>query len=417
MNRRLTFAIGAIQALVAVAIGFGSLVVPLSILWLVENDAQTNWLVAFRTASDLWLLAQGAPLDVAAGKFLSVDVPAFSISLIPLGYSVVLAAIAYRLGRRLSSAPEIWPAWLAALITYALLAWSLLSAAGDKAISPNPIFAIVCPILFFAFFTSVGALAGDPKAIYGVSKNVQAPERKAIKAFFANQFSKLPWVIRVVWSPAVRAGSAVVLGLLTISAALIAVLVLLKWINIITFYESVHATGLGGLAMTVGQISLLPNFAIFGADWLTGVGFSIGHGSLISPLGSAAGPLPTIPLLAILPQGTLSFGMIAVVVPLVLAFLATLAIRGHAADVRFEFATPIASALALGLSIATVAAAELATLTWLATGGVGPGRLAYVGANPLLVFAVTFVEVGAVAVLAAFYSARPNAADHPLLRR
>ena len=207
------------------------------------------------------------------------------------------------------------------------------------------------------------------------------------------------------------------LALTTVSAVLIALLLIFNWINIITFYESVHATWLGGFAMTVGQIALLPNFVVYGAAWLIGVGFSIGAGSLISPLGSAAGPLPTIPILSILPQGQLSFGMIAIVVPLVLAFLATLMIRSHAADVRFEFATPLASALALGLSIGFVTAGELALLAWLASGGFGPGRLQVNGVSPLWIFLVSFVEVAAVSVLASFYSARPNAADHPLLRR
>jgi hypothetical protein len=160
---------------------------------------------------------------------------------------------------------------------------------------------------------------------------------------------------------------------------------------------------------------LLPNFVIFAASWFTGVGFSIGAGSLISPLGSAAGPLPAIPVLAVLPQGTLGFGMIAVVVPLVLAFFATLAIKKHADDVRFEFATPIASALALGLSIAFIAASQMALLAWLASGAFGPGRFQSNGVNPLVLFAVVFVEVAAVSVLASFFSARPDRPDHPLL--
>lgn len=415
MNRRLTFAIGAIQALSAVAIGVGAIAVPLSILWIFEQDAQTGWLVAFRTAADIWLLSQGTPIDVAAGKFLGLDVPAFAITLIPLAYSIVLGWLAVRIGRRFSGAPEIWPAWLAALAVYAALAFGITRATEFAAVTPNQILGVVCPTLFFAFFMTVGAVVGEPRAVYGASKNAQATERQAIKDFFRSTFEKLPWVIRVVWSPALRAGTGIVLSLLVISAALIALLVAVNWINVITFYESVHATLLGGFALTVGQIALLPNFVIYGAAWLTGVGFSIGAGSLISPLGSAAGPLPTIPILSILPQGQLSFGMIAIVVPLVLAFMATLAIRNHAEDVRYEFATPLASALALGLSIAFVAACELAILAWLASGGFGPGRMATNGVNPLMIFVVSFIEVGAVSILASFYSARPNAADHPLI--
>ena len=82
---------------------------------------------------------------------------------------------------------------------------------------------------------------------------------------------------------------------------------------------------------------------------------------------------------------------------------------------RFEFATPLASAFALGLSIAFVAAVELAALAWLASGAFGPGRFASNGVNPLILFAVFFVEVGVVAVVASFFAAKPNRADHPLL--
>mgnify|MGYP000700476493 CR=1 FL=1 len=92
-------------------------------------------------------------------------------------------------------------------------------------------------------------------------------------------------------------------------------------------------------------------------------------------------------------------------------------LRDHARDVRYEFATPIASALALGLAIAFVAAAELALIGWFASGGFGPGRFAVAGVNALILFAVTFVEVGAVSFLTSFYSAKPDKADHPLLRR
>ena len=417
MNRRLTLAIGALQALITVVIGFGALAVPLAVLWLFENDAQTHFDVALRSASDIWLLAQGVSLNVAAGQFLGLKVAAFAISLIPLGYSIFLAWLAWRVGRRISGAPEMWSAWLGAGATYALLNFLIVRSADFKVISPNQIMGMIFPVLFFLGFMIAGSIIGEPKAVYGVAKGVQAAEREAIRDAFSKLFGSLPWVIRVVWSPALRAGTAIVAGLLALSSVAIALLVALNWIGVVTFYESVHATVLGGFAMTAAQIALLPNFVVFGASWFAGVGFSIGAGSLISPLGSAAGPLPVVPVLAILPQGTLGFGMVAVVIPLVLAFIATLAIKKHADDVRFEFATPVASALALGLSIAFVSAAELAVLGWLASGAFGPGRFQANGVNPLILFAVVFIEVAVVAVLASFFAAKPNQPDHPLLAK
>ena len=415
MNRRLTFAIGALQALISVAIGLGALAVPLAILWLFENDPQTNFLVAFRTAADIWLLSQGATINVAAGTFLGLEVPAFNITLMPLGFSIFLAWLAWRVGRTISGATEMWPAWLGAIGTFSILNFLVVKAADFKAVAPDQIGGLIWPVLFFSAFVFLGSLVGEPRPVYGVAKGMVSTERKLINDFFAKTFAALPWVIRVVWVPALRAGTGIVVALLVVSAAAIGLLFAFNWIGVVTFYETVHSTFLGGFAITSAQIALLPNFVIFAASWLTGVGFSIGAGSLISPLGSAAGPLPAIPALAVLPQGTLDFGMIAIGVPLLLAFFATLAIKKHADDVRFEFATPIGSALALGLSIAFVAAVELALLGWLASGAFGPGRFASNGVEPLLLFAVVFVEVALVAVLASFFAAKPIRPDHPLL--
>lgn len=415
MNRRLTFAIGALQALIAVAIGFGSLALGLAILWVFENDSQTDFLLAFRTAADIWLLAQGASINVATGNFLALEVEAFKITLMPLGFSIFLGWLAWRVGRTASGASEMWPAWLGAVGTFAILNFLIVRAADFKAVAPDQIGGLIWPVFFFTACVLVGSLIGEPKPVYGVAKGMISLERKMVNDFFSKTFAALPWVIRVVWVPALRAGTGIVVALLIVSAAAIGLLFAVNWIAVVTFYETVHATFLGGFVITVAQIALLPNFVIFAASWLTGVGFSIGAGSLISPLGSAAGPLPAIPALAILPQGTLDFGMIAVGVPLLLAFFATLAIKKHADDVRFEFATPIGSALALGLSIAFVAAFEMALLGWLASGAFGPGRFATSGVDPLILFAVVFAEVAVVSVLASFFAAKPLRPDHPLL--
>jgi hypothetical protein len=105
----------------------------------------------------------------------------------------------------------------------------------------------------------------------------------------------------------------------------------------------------------------------------------------------------------------------AVIVPLVAAFVATLAIKNHADAIRFEFASAWSAAISLGLAIALVAAVEMGLLAALASGAIGPGRLQTFGVNPLLVAAVVFVETAVVSIFAAFFSARPDEADHPLL--
>ena len=399
------------------AIGLGVLVVPLLILWLIEQNGLTNVLVAYRSAVDLWLLAQGVPIDVAAGQFAGLKFEAFSIALMPLAYSAFLAVLAFRFGRKLSGAPELWTAWVSAAATYELATYGLTHSVQFAGASPNTSLALIAPLAFFSFFMVLGSVVGEPRAVYGVGRNQQAAERVAIRNYLQSRFERLPWFVRVSWSPAWRAGTGITVALLAVSALALGILVLFNWVSVITFYESVHASVLGGFLLTIGQIAVLPNLVAWAASWFTGVGFAIGTGSLLSPLGSAAGPLPMVPLLSVVPQGTFAFGMVAIIVPLLLGFLATVWVRDHARDVRYEFATPLASALTLGLSIAFVTATELTVVGALASGAFGPGRFQTAGVNALMLFVVVFVEVAAVSVLTSFYSAKPDKADHPLLRR
>jgi hypothetical protein len=100
--------------------------------------------------------------------------------------------------------------------------------------------------------------------------------------------------------------------------------------------------------------------------------------------------------------------MVAIGVVLVASFIATLSIRRSADEIRFEFATAWSAAVSLGLSIALVTSLQLGLLAVLASGAAGPGRLSLIGINPWLLMLISFIEVFAVATLAAFLSARPT---------
>jgi hypothetical protein len=158
-------------------------------------------------------------------------------------------------------------------------------------------------------------------------------------------------------------------------------------------------------------MAIVPNFVIYGASWLTGTGFSIGQGSQISPLGTDLGPIPSLPIFGALPVGSFGWGMVVIAVPVIITFIATIGIKKHAEAVRFNFASPIAAAISVGVGVGLVAAIELGLLGALASGGIGPDRLTLFGVNPWMLAIVTFIEVAPAATLAAFYSARPQKAS------
>lgn len=417
MNRRLTFLIAAFEALVVAGIGIGILLAPLTVVWLFENDPTIEWLVPFRASADIWMMAHGTRLVVPAGMFGSSEVPAFVISMIPLGLSAVIAHFSFRLGKKLTTAIELWPAWVASALVYGGVALFLSTAAYNEFAYPVTWQGTFFPPAFFLFFVLIGSLFGKRQAFGEAASLPESAERIWVRDWAQRRFNNLHWAIRAVSAPALRAGTAVVVILIGVSAVFVAVMLAVNWIQVIRLYEGLQVSFLGGVMITAGQMAVLPNLVVMGASWFTGVGFQLGAGSLISPVATVVGPLPALPVTSALPIGELSFGMIALIVPLVGAFVATVLIRRHADAIRFEFASAWSAAITLGISIALVAAVEMGLLALLASGGIGPARLQVVGVNPLLVAGVLFVEVAAVAIPAAFLSARPDKPDHPLAQR
>ena len=390
------------------AIGLGVVLVPLSLVWLLENNPDVDWLVAFRAAADFWLLSHGTGLVVPEGEILGLPVPAFVVTLVPLGMTIWFARSFYNAGKRFLAARSLWPGWLGGALVYGAAALGISTAAYDSTIYPIAWQGVFFPTILFLTFQILGSVFGQPEEIFEGDVIDASPERDRIRSSLNSLRLKLHWSIRSIMGPAFRAGTAITVMLLMVSAFTLAVMIAISWIDITRLYESVQVSFLGALVLTIGQLALIPNLVIYGAAWFTGVGFSIGAGSLISPLGSQVGPLPTIPVLGALPVGQLEFGMISIVVVLLAAFIATLAIRKSADEIRFEFATAWTAAISLGLSIALVTALQMALLAAIASGSVGPGRLVQVGVSPWLLALVVFIEVGVVATLAAFYSARPS---------
>ena len=391
------------------AIGVGILLAPMTVIWLVENDPTVDWFVAFRTSADVWMLAQGAHLMFAAGALGSSQVPAFVVSILPLGFSALLAYLSFRLGRRMSGAADLWPGWLGAVLAYGAISFGLSTAAYNPAVYPVTWQGTMLPPIFFFVFLAIGSMTGP------LRNGEESRERAALVVWFGNKWNETSWAIRALAIPALRGGTAIVAMLVALSAISFSILLAVNWITVTRLYEGLHVSVLGGFTVTIGELALLPNLIIFGAAWFTGVGFSIGTGSSISPLGSAVGPMPGIPFLGAIPAGQVGLGLAAVAIPLIAAFVATIAIKKHADEIRFEFASAWSAAISLGLSVGFVAAIEMGILAAVASGSAGPGRLETVGVNPFILAAVVFVETAVVSILAAFFSARPDEADHPML--
>jgi hypothetical protein len=311
-----------------------------------------------------------------------------TLTIAALGFALLTVLLGVRAGRRIAEARHVVIGQLASLGTFALVALGASFSAGDAAARPSIVQGVLLPTLVFA----VGLVTG-------VGRGLAEARRGA--APFEPLISRWRPEVRVVVATALRGGAAAAATVLTLAALLTALAILVSYAEIISLYEGLHTEVLGGIAVTLGELAFLPNLVIFTASWLVGPGFSIGTGSLVSPLATQLGPIPAIPVLGALPTGQLAFGFVGLLVPVLAGFLAG-AILGP--RLRDELG-PIGRAAA-ALSIGVVGGIILGLLAWAAGGAAGPGRLATVGPDPWAVGGWAALELGLAALVGLFASLR-----------
>lgn len=171
-------------------------------------------------------------------------------------------------------------------------------------------------------------------------------------------------------------------------------------------YGEVGAGGfLSWLGLLLLQLAWVPTALVWALAWIAGPGFVVGTGTVFAPSHVVAGAVPSVPLLGLLPTDALAHG--GEVVPLLLSLAGLVAVWRHRrrlAALALPEALISAAMASLGLALLTVIGCLLAS------GAIGPGRMADVGPRSGLVAGLLLLEVG-VAMLAG------TAVAHPWTRR
>jgi hypothetical protein len=380
-----------ISALVAVA--------PIAAVWATAGFRNSAFDVLARLAGQAWLLIHGVPLQLAAVGSSAADSAAGSgmLTLIPLGLTLIPFLLAWRAGRRLARASytdQLWQALLGSWVVYAGFgaATGFVCRTADVVI--NLWYATLIPLIPFALGMVIGARreAGSWSRLIGVDA-VAWISRTSQHSRWAGSY----------FASAAKAGLVAVVSALGLSCLLLAVDFFIHWNLVIAVYEALDAGPVGGAALTLAQLGFLPNLAVYALAWVSGSGFAMGVGSHVGPLGTATGPLPSIPLFAAIPSGSLDYGFVALVVPVVAGLLAGWWFlregENHfdewlAIKIRARWFTATASTLVLAVLVAAAAGVLVAGLAWLARGSAGLGRLTDIGPDPLWMAAWVAAEVG-----------------------
>ena len=400
---------GALETAQAAIISALVVVAPIIAVWATAGFQNSEFDALARLAGQAWLLIHGVPLGLAdVGSGAAASAGSGMLTLIPLGLTLIPFLLAWRAGRRLARASytdQLWQALLGSWVVYAAFgaATGFVCRTADVVI--NLWYAMLVPLIPYALGMVVGARreAESWSRLIGVDA----------VAWISRTSQHSRWAGSYLASAA-KAGFVALASALALACVLLAVDLFIHWNLVVAVYEALDAGALGGAALTIAQLGYLPNLAVFALAWASGSGFAMGVGSQVGPLGTATGPLPSIPVFAAIPAGSLDYGFVALVVPVLAGLLAGwwflregenhfdewLSIKIHA-----RWFTATVSTLALGVLVGVVAGLLSAALAWLARGSAGLGRLTDIGPDPLWTAVWVAAEVGIGVVIG--YAAGP----------
>jgi hypothetical protein len=186
-----------------------------------------------------------------------------------------------------------------------------------------------------------------------------------------------------------RPGVEAVVVLLVGGLLVVLTTLVLRGERVGNLYTALDAGVVGTTVLTLAQVAVLPNAVLWAVGWT--VGAPVHVGSVAIGWGeTTAGDLPLVPVLAALPEpGPLPASLwLVVLLPVVTG--AWVGVRAGRGAARLSSWWSKAQTAAAACLVATVV---LLVASWLAQGGITPGRLALVGTEPLLVAGLLLVEL------------------------
>ena len=380
--------------LILTALMSGVLVVAaMAAVWATNGFGGTEFSSVAAMSAHLWLLIHGVPLDLSAVFGASAG----TMTLVPLGLSILPLLFCYRSGRRLARASyegEFLIPVLSGSVTYALICSAVYGWASP---SPKPLQVLNAALVPLGIVV-VGLMWGGYREARSLSRMVGVDTAEQISQM--SQYSR--WAGSYAWA-VVRAAVVAAVAFAGLGALLLALGILGGWSQVVATYQELHAGPVGDTAVTLLQLGFLPNLVIYAMAWSTGAGFAFGAGTSIGLTSSNAGSLPMLPILGAVPESLGSAGLLGLLVPVAAGAIAGWWFLREGEDhldewvalkVPFRPLSALLSSLALGVLTGLLTSLAALWLGWISYGSLGVGRFTEVGAEPLSFAGHTALWVG-----------------------
>ncbi|WP_245637317.1 phosphoribosylglycinamide formyltransferase [Actinomyces vulturis] len=192
-----------------------------------------------------------------------------------------------------------------------------------------------------------------------------------------------------------------ILFLLTATSVIVLVAGIINGVHrILRITDSLAVSGFSWIGLLALHLAWLPTMVIWAASWLIGPGFSVGLGSVFSPGKVVAGAVPALPIFGILPDGPVGPPTwLNWIIPVLLSAMSLAVVvkerqmlRGLSMRSLMASTATATVLVSLGVTVASL----------LASGPIGPGRMAMVGPRTAYVGLLVLLEVAAGLIAGAF---------------
>ncbi|WP_421084455.1 DUF6350 family protein [Rothia nasimurium] len=393
---------GTVELALVALTSYLAVVLILTAIWYTKGFNTANLAGAVSVAGHIWLLIHGVPLHLEVpeqGGFAAIS---GTMSLVPLGLTLIPLALCYRSGRRLARASyegQFWQPLAGGMGAYATAGAGISLLSNNQSFSTHPVLAALAPLCLVI----LGLMAGGYAESRSLAAMIGVNAADWVKNF--SQYSR--WAGSYLWA-LVRSALVGLLAFVLGGALLLTASIFWHWDDVVALYQTLHAGAVGGAALTLLQLGLILNLVVYSMAWSTGAGFSLGEGTRVDLTGTEVGVLPSLPLLGALPHASEPWGYLGLALPLLAG-----AVGGWwffregenhfdewmSLKIRFRWISWPLSTLGLGLLTLVPTFLVVLALGWCARGSLGIGRFTAIGPDPLIFAAHAAVLLAAGAML------------------
>lgn len=320
--------------------------------WISIPELRVPDVLAFST--EIWLLAHG----------ISMSMPGIRLSIMPLGLTLLLIAAGIGFchqGVMHSTEPAE-------------------GQVGLRVLQMSGIFTVVYSLILAIARHLVQGADNGPALVSGILMALVI----AIVGFVRALTWRPPRFARVI-SLIGRSLVAGILVMIMTGAAVVALAVFGGRNQVMMIHDSLDPDALGAVMLMLTQLAWLPNFVLWGGSWALGAGVQIGLDSVLSPVATTVGMMPSIPVFGALPSpGAMPSICLLWILSGVLAGIATawLLVRGVKRGLVGEYRPLGIDVLAIIGAIGGIACGLVFTAMQIpASGNLGQLRLTEIGAR------------------------------------